>query len=647
MAVKTDALCRGTILNGKYIIDDVIQVTDVYMEYNAVDLVIKEEVTIRELFLMYNCCRNIEESDNIFTNNNSEFIRKMDEFKYNAAAMARRSEGIFAKNFFYENNTGYIVFSKNRNRGKIIDSSSTIRNLLIGLLVILIAIVALLLSTKKGHELMRSLTGKTNEQESTANEETNAGTTGNNSGDSAAENPETSDKTSDGSVISEAEYLEMYNGSNNLYIREYLYDDFDNNGTYEIFMVKSAAENWKNQIEELEERMKSSATIDDEEQYKKLKNENYSLWYADKNGEYKLTEVVEGETWQKPLYNGLEKVAQESEKHVLLHSGFSNGAWGSWVSKSPCEIFYGVNDSGTAYEIQKFEDSVAEVENGMILMSVEEYGNFFIPEPGFTGWMVYPLIYKDGKYTEIASVEVDKRILHFVNNWDVINEKILNILQNEGYENGPFGELASEIDLYNTTIDSVLYGDGGKLYINYSSDGHATVGEDEYKDDNRLFFEAEMEISGNIVSDIHVMQGRRVASYYGADNAIITDVTPLYEGLGITEEDIQREAEIVKLNLIVGSADDVVVLGDQVFLTGTISYSTAGPKDTTIVVDNDTLVIPDNVNEYEDGMTGYDLLVKLKLETELEGNAMAVCGVYGLEVSGDHAETITGLYWWD
>ena len=115
--MNTRALTNSSILNGKYMIQTILGEGGFGITYLAFDLVLKEKVAIKEYFPSALATRdttsNKTDEITIITGESDENFKKgLEKFVNEASNLAKfqKEEGIVSvKNFFYENNTAYMV----------------------------------------------------------------------------------------------------------------------------------------------------------------------------------------------------------------------------------------------------------------------------------------------------------------------------------------------------------------------------------------------------------------------------------------------------------------------------------------------------------------------------------------------------------
>ncbi len=114
--MNTRALIANTILNGKYRIDRVLGEGGFGITYLATDLLIDEKVAIKEYFQSIYGTRDSSSNEKDITvitgDYATSFEKGLKKFEDEAATLAKfnNEEGIVSvKNFFRENNTGYMV----------------------------------------------------------------------------------------------------------------------------------------------------------------------------------------------------------------------------------------------------------------------------------------------------------------------------------------------------------------------------------------------------------------------------------------------------------------------------------------------------------------------------------------------------------
>lgn len=128
----------NTILNGKYIIESIKGEAANMIIYNAFDLVMREAVIIYE-FYPKNFVRRLDENDDLLVESDKEnqFIKLLARFEENVAQKAKKTSDEFVKNYFRENNTGYLVVSHNI---KIAKEKNSKARIILGMLAVIVVV---------------------------------------------------------------------------------------------------------------------------------------------------------------------------------------------------------------------------------------------------------------------------------------------------------------------------------------------------------------------------------------------------------------------------------------------------------------------------------------------------------------------------
>lgn len=652
------ALNINTILNGKYIIESVVETTDSYIVYKATDLLIREEVIIREFYYDVACSRDLFQSDSIIVDdvNKNNYELRMNFFKSQASSMARDTKNYVTKNFFYENNTAYVVLVEVKSKVK--KNSNKKINILavVGILIILACVLLAIKGFSKGEkeETEQSDEGETNEI-------INATV--------VMENNEKKDKAIDLTLVENNLKLELENAISGDIIKTF-FGDFNDDGKYEMWAtvwdkegvpyndIMGTIDSWK-----LAQNCEANSYgLDIGKEYKQIQ-----IWYVDEKTadmiddfvSMKLTEeYVNGksshwgeDTFYYPFELDIQLIRFGKLQQLCIsvsHTWMTGRGWGVYSDQT---IALYDNEDGPKACIKEHNDNssmIYELRNDSICVSY--YEEYYLRNHE-TEKLYYPVYYINEKFCELTSVEIDLTDIQKIKGYKTVYADAMNqTLIYDAYVAGMAANVSYSLPVEKIEFEQFLYNDNGYIFLNGKAFGMmeetvSSIGEmDPYYSDIDICLE--LRIKDGIIEDYRWLGAHQKKNFteYEKLNSDMANATLI---LSDNDNDEIKEEEKLqeKVSLTVYSAENVSIKGNYAELKGVIQET---GEDRTYIIDDETKIIADTqyFSKYKDGMSGYDWLEKLSSGLN-DSNWMDICGVYEMLVSDNHVDVITGLYWWD
>lgn len=522
-------LGANTILNGKYIIEaSIISKEDVII-YKATDLILREEVFIHE-FCPGNVVARSTDSDEIILKNitQQQYFEKLSEFENGIVEKVQKQKDTIVKNYFRENNTGYLVVVENK---KTVRKNRLVMSVVLGVLALIIASELGLLLFKKmqndnGNAVIKD-EGKENielllnEEEEIISED----------GDTAVLADEKNvELTENKKQYSQEELLEMIHkesgyelfgtpGKNdiscdwreNIYGKRgyefytdefegykmkfivapslgydaYIYDDFDGDGEKELFALM------RNIDKDYDIRLWFSNGADTYE-VEKTKEYDYSDWdHSDFNSYISC--------------KGLKSIQYGNTKHLVVDYGLDFNEPGGRYEDIGADIY--CIDNGIVTNISDLQSGI-DVEEGVdgniVIYNMQDNKDF----GEFAATYEYKIIryngnreayknidlnnlsktdiyYLNGKYNEYLAHKASEDELSSITNYDESINELKEVIKDLYFSpvKQTYG-VGDGSEPYDMSVDSIYISDNDKIYVNCImycySDGWKDIGRDEW-----------------------------------------------------------------------------------------------------------------------------------------------------------------------
>lgn len=497
-------LDTNTILNGKYIIECVKNENENQVVYNATDLIMREDVVIYEFYPDNIVIRN-ETSDAIFVDekNIAQYTALLGKYEGSIETRTQNKKKEIVKNYFRENNTGYLVVIEKKNNQ--MHENKKIKLIALSFLL-MIALGELLYIGLDSYVNVDSNRYKYDAALNNLYVDNGVDNNGHIRNEKICVNEvdeqkiqysesELLNKIIDVSgcslfgTIKEDMYEKQYGECRKATIPQegflmgfnvvpcdgyetYIYDDFDADGYMELFALMRNME----------------------------KDYDISLWYSDGIDTY---DVGENTTFNYGVHysscnnmvshKGLKAIRYGKLKHVessydvhFYEPGGYHGDLGANVYSLNDENIINVSSIESGIMVENAEDgnvvayksdyypnvlgegyflykSILEIEDGN---SNSEFSNI-----GDLGIVKTDVYYLNGKYNEYLAHEITEEEAQKYHNFEEQNQKCKQILKKVGYSQNKHIYDVSEYDLpYSddaVTVDSIFCSDNDKLYLNY------------------------------------------------------------------------------------------------------------------------------------------------------------------------------------
>lgn len=547
-----------TILNGKYIIENFVDEKDNEIIYKATDLVMREDVIIHEFFPCDLADRLSDNGELIIKNNTqNKFFDKLSEFEKDIAIKVQHSSEENIKNYFRENNTGYLVVTENKKTSR---KKKLITRVILGILVITIVIESGMI-LYKGNENDNSFGDRKNTIDSFM-DDTDESTEKINVEGKIFDNNiveheivtkkqysatellaiihEKSGYELFGSAIGKNDkrlfdwndmygpyYYEVitdeYNGfSQRFFVAPspgydaYLYDDFDNDGEKELFALMRNLN----------------------------KDYDISLWFSNGMDTYRMKTTTEYDynDWDNDECNsyisckGLRIIQYGNNKHVIIDYGVEYNEPGGSYEDLGSDIY--CIDQGVVTNVSDLKSGIVVevgVDNYIVASNMNDNKNF----GEYTATYAYKIIsyrgeleeyknidlnmqnktdvyYLNGKYNEYLAHKVSEDELVSINNYDesinnlkeVINDLYFSpVKQTYGVGDGS--------EPYDMSIESVYISENDKLYVNCNIDCYTDGWKNIVRDEWNRFGISEQTVQVNAVFSINNNKMRFITMYPG------------------------------------------------------------------------------------------------------------------------------------